>query len=92
MEGGSAREFMGAKRMLYSDPVLFERVCAMLSEVIIDYLNLQIRAGVDAVQIFDTLGGTLAATSSRRVLFADPADCCGIGPQRAMHCVFQGNS
>ena len=60
MEGGSAREFMGAKRMLYSDPVLFERVCAMLSEVIIDYLNLQIRAGVDAVQIFDTLGGTLA--------------------------------
>ena len=37
----------------------FERVCAML-EVIIDYLNLQIRAGVDAVQIFDTLGGTLA--------------------------------
>ncbi|MEC9131972.1 MAG: uroporphyrinogen decarboxylase family protein, partial [Verrucomicrobiota bacterium] len=60
MEGGSAREFMGAKRMLYSDPALFERVCAMLSEVIIDYLNLQIRAGVDAVQIFDTLGGTLA--------------------------------
>jgi len=60
MEGGSSKEFVQAKRAMYAEPALFESLCQKLTNVIVDYLNMQIRAGVDAVQIFDTLGGTLA--------------------------------
>ena len=60
MEGGSSREFSQAKRAMYAAPGLFERLCRKLTDVVVDYLNMQIRAGVDAVQIFDTLGGNLA--------------------------------
>ncbi len=60
MEGGSSREFVQAKRAMYAEPALFESLCQKLTDVIVDYLNMQIAAGVDAVQIFDTLGGTLS--------------------------------
>mgnify|MGYP001166260187 FL=1 len=60
MEGGSSREFVQAKRAMYAEPALFESLCRKLTDVIVDYLNMQIAAGVDAVQIFDTLGGTLS--------------------------------
>ncbi|MDA0751229.1 MAG: uroporphyrinogen decarboxylase [Verrucomicrobia bacterium] len=60
MEGGSSREFVQAKKAMYAQPELFESLCRKLTDVIVDYLNMQIRAGVDAVQIFDTSGGTLA--------------------------------
>ena len=60
MEGGSSKEFVQAKRSMYAEPALFESLCRKLTDVIVDYLNMQIAAGVDAVQIFDTLGGTLS--------------------------------
>ena len=59
-EGGSAREFSKAKHLFYTDRKLFDNVCEMLTQTVIEYLNMQIDCGVDAVQIFDTLGGTLA--------------------------------
>jgi uroporphyrinogen decarboxylase len=60
LEGGSAREFTRAKELFYSDRALFDRVCDKLATAVTSYLKLQIECGVDAVQIFDTLGGTLA--------------------------------
>ena len=38
---------------------MFELLCEKLTKAIITFLRLQIRAGVDAVQIFDSLGGIL---------------------------------
>src|SRR6185369_6413122 len=60
MEGGSAREFTKAKSLFYSDRKLFSKLCAKLTRAVTDALQLQIDAGVDAVQIFDSLGGILA--------------------------------
>ena len=62
-EGGSAKEFTTAKNLFYTDRALFDRVSEILTQSIIDYLNMQIDCGVDAVQIFDTLGGSLAASA-----------------------------
>lgn len=60
MEGGSAKEFSRAKRLFYEDRALFDRLCEKLAGAITEFLLLQIEAGVDAVQIFDSLGGVLA--------------------------------
>jgi uroporphyrinogen decarboxylase len=60
MEGGSAKEFTRAKALFYSDPALLERLCEKLTEAVASFLRLQIASGVDAVQIFDSLGGLLA--------------------------------
>src|SRR5262249_28776925 len=60
LEGGSAREFTKAKALFYSDPKLFSHLSDKLTAAVIESLQLQIDAGVDAVQIFDSLGGLLA--------------------------------
>ena len=61
MEGGSAKEFSKAKSLFYSNPQLFRRLMEKLTDAVTDFLQLQIDAGVDAIQIFDSLGGTLAS-------------------------------
>ena len=63
VEGGSAKEFQRAKALFYEDPRLFGRLMKKLTRSVIEYLQLQIDAGVDAVQIFDTLGGLLAGNA-----------------------------
>jgi uroporphyrinogen decarboxylase len=60
LEGGSAREFTRAKTLFYSDPKLFASLFEKLTAAVTSSLQLQIDAGVDAVQIFDSLGGILA--------------------------------
>lgn len=61
LEGGGADEYTKAKRLFYSDRPLFERLMKKLTAAISEYLQMQIEAGADAVQIFDSLGGTLAS-------------------------------
>jgi uroporphyrinogen decarboxylase len=61
VEGGSAKEFTGAKAMFYQEPKLFNRLCEKLTEACTRYLQVQIDTGVDAIQIFDTLGGGLSS-------------------------------
>jgi len=63
IEGGSSKEFQGAKSMFYTEPRLFNRLCEKLTEACTRYLQMQIDTGVDAIQIFDTLGGALAANA-----------------------------
>ena len=60
IEGGSAKEYIKAKALFYSDPQLFYRMLEKLTAAITEFLQMQIDAGVDAVQIFDSLGGLLA--------------------------------
>ncbi len=61
LEGGGVKEYTKARALLYSEPALLERLLAKLTEAITQFLLMQIRAGVDAVQIFDSLGGLLSA-------------------------------
>ena len=60
LEGGSVREFTKAKALFYSDRKLFWRLFEKLTSAITECLQLQVDAGADAVQIFDSLGGLLA--------------------------------
>ena len=60
LEGGSADEFTQARKLFYSEPELFSRLMTKLTAAVTRLLQMQIQAGVDAVQIFDSLGGLLA--------------------------------
>jgi len=61
IEGGTSRDFERAKSWAYGDPASFGRLIDILVNVTSEYLMAQINAGVDAVQIFDSWAGALAA-------------------------------
>ena len=60
IEGGSSRNYLNAKRMMFGRPDLWHALLRKLSDVIVVYLENQIRAGVDVVQIFDSWVGCLS--------------------------------
>jgi len=60
IEGGSSREFRRAKEMLYNQPAMMHQLLTTLADSVTVYLNAQIKAGAQAVQIFDTWGGALS--------------------------------
>jgi uroporphyrinogen decarboxylase len=60
IEGGGVKEYAKAKALFYSDPKLFSQLMEKLTHAVAAFLQLQIDAGVDAVQIFDSLGGLLS--------------------------------
>ncbi|UTF61653.1 uroporphyrinogen decarboxylase [Gilvimarinus sp. DA14] len=60
IEGGSSRDFRRAKQMLYNSPEVMHQLLDTLAQSVTVYLNAQIEAGAQAVQIFDTWGGALS--------------------------------
>ena len=60
IEGGSSKDFRRAKVMAYNQPEVMHELLSKLADSVTDYLNAQIRAGAQAVQIFDTWGGSLS--------------------------------
>ena len=60
LEGGSAKDYTRAKALFYSDPEIFLLLLEKLTAAVTRLLQMQILAGVDAVQIFDSLGGVLS--------------------------------
>jgi uroporphyrinogen decarboxylase len=60
IEGGSTSKFEKTKGVLFSRPEFFARMSEALTELTIRYLTMQVNAGAQAVQIFDSWGGVLA--------------------------------
>ena len=60
IEGGSSREFLKTKTMMYSDPQTWHALMEKLTVVLSDYLVAQIRAGAQTVQVFDSWVGALS--------------------------------
>ena len=60
IEGGSSREFLKIKTMMYSDPQTWHALMEKLSVVLTDYLVAQIHAGAQTVQVFDSWVGALS--------------------------------
>jgi uroporphyrinogen decarboxylase len=54
VEGGSSKDFKKTKLLMHNKPELAHQLLAKIATVTADYLNLQIAAGVNAVQIFDS--------------------------------------
>ncbi len=60
IEGGSSKNFVNSKSMMYQNPGLFHKLMEKLTLTVTDYLRAQIDAGVHAVQIFDSWAGVLS--------------------------------
>ncbi|MFV1939378.1 uroporphyrinogen decarboxylase [Pseudomonas luteola] len=63
VEGGSSKDFRRSKAMLYDNPQAMHNLLDKLARSVTDYLNGQIQAGAQAVQIFDTWGGNLSSAA-----------------------------
>lgn len=62
VEGGSAKDFIAIKKMAWDQPAQFEALMQKLTNAIVEYLHIQIDAGADALQIFDSWGAICPAT------------------------------
>lgn len=60
VEGGSSKDFRFVKAMMYDTPEVMHVLLDKLAQSVTGYLNEQIKAGAQAVQIFDTWGGALS--------------------------------
>ena len=70
VEGGSSREFPTIKGLAKEEPAVLEEMLAKVASITTDYLNAQIEAGAQAVQIFDTWGSALDRDDYRRFSLA----------------------
>ena len=61
IEGESNRELLKTKEWLFRDPDSFHELLDLIADYTIEYVNAQIDAGVDAIQLFDSWAHVLAA-------------------------------
>jgi uroporphyrinogen decarboxylase len=69
IDGGSSRNYLHTKKLLYSDPGAWHALMERLSRTLIQYLNAQISAGAEAVQIFDSWVGCMAPDDYQKFVF-----------------------
>ncbi len=60
IEGGGSRNYIHTKKLMYGAPQAWNALMGRLSCIVAGYLNRQIAAGADAVQIFDSWVGCLS--------------------------------
>jgi uroporphyrinogen decarboxylase len=60
IEGGGARHYIRTKQFMYREPEAWHRLMDKLARVVTGYLRRQIRAGAQAVQLFDSWVGCLS--------------------------------
>jgi uroporphyrinogen decarboxylase len=66
IEGGASRDFLHTKMLMYRDAGAWESLMGRLARAVIVYLNAQIAAGAEAVQLFDSWAGCLGPDDYRR--------------------------
>ncbi len=66
VEGGSSRNYVKTKQMMYGDPHAWRALLDKLARVVADYLVAQVEAGAQAIQLFDSWVGCLSPDDYRR--------------------------
>ncbi len=66
VEGGSSRQYQATKTLMYTNPAVWHQMMDLLAGMTEEYLKLQIEAGVDVVQLFDSWVGNLGPDDYRR--------------------------
>lgn len=66
IDKGSSKNFALTRRMAIEDEVYFEKLINLLSEAVVEYLILQIEAGVDVIKLFDSWAGILPQDQFRK--------------------------
>jgi uroporphyrinogen decarboxylase len=69
LEGEGGNGFATARRILFREPDVFLLLAEKFADAVGDYLAMQIEAGAEAVQLFDTWAGLLSASDYERYAF-----------------------
>jgi uroporphyrinogen decarboxylase len=60
IEGGGSKDYLHTKKLMYSDEGAWNVLMTKLTDAVIAYLNAQVEAGADALQVFDSWVGALS--------------------------------
>lgn len=60
IEGGGSRDYLHTKKLMFSDPGAFSALMEKLTSALVRYLNAQVKAGAQALQVFDSWVGCLS--------------------------------
>ncbi len=74
VEGGSSRNYLHAKKMMYSSPVAWDELLGKLVAVTSQYAAEQVSAGADVIQIFDSWVGCLSVEDYRQYVLPRTTD------------------
>ena len=82
IEGGGSRNYIATKTLMYSDKGAWDALMSLIADAVGSYLNMQIEAGCQAVQLFDSWVGNLSPVDyeryvlphTKKVFDALPAD------------------
>ena len=77
VEGGSSRNYENAKKMMFGEPETFARLCERIVDNQIGYLKMQVEAGANVLQVFDSWGGAIDAPTYEKVLLPHVARLIG---------------
>jgi len=69
IEGGGSRNYIETKRLMYSNPTAWSSILDKLVTVLAEYCRLQVQAGADVIQIFDSWAGSLSLSDYRAYAF-----------------------
>ncbi len=65
VEGGGSKDFAKVKSLAFNEPELMHKLLSKLATAVAIYLSEQVRSGAQALQIFDTWGGSLSHAAFR---------------------------
>ncbi len=65
VEGGPSRNHENTKALMYGEPAIWHALLAVLAEVSLSFLRVQVAAGASVVQLFDSWAGVLSAADYR---------------------------
>jgi uroporphyrinogen decarboxylase len=68
IEGGPSKTHTRTRRLMYSEPLLWQRLLSTLADIAIASLRAQVAAGAQAVQVFESWAGALAPDSYRELV------------------------
>lgn len=81
--GQGSKEQAAARRMAYRDPQAFQAIIDAIIELSVEYLSGQIKAGADAVQLFDSWSGSLSPAQFEQWVIAPTVEI--VSRLRALH-------
>ena len=77
IEGGGSRHYLNTKKMMYSSPAAWDELMRKLVAVVSAYAVEQVKAGADAIQIFDSWVGCLSVEDFGRYVLPATTDLVG---------------
>jgi uroporphyrinogen decarboxylase len=69
IEGQGSKEFTEVKKLIFGEPSVINALLDKLSEVTVNYLCMQVKAGADTVMLFDTWAGQVSPGVYRDLIF-----------------------